>query len=118
MLKRQAADKIKLKKFKENVLTLFNFFFYYHFILTLEFGINFLFQIEKQINDFIQDDALQNLTMEPMDKVSRSVVYVFKECSNIFEILKDITFLVSDMRLLKLLASQHFPLEKKILIGT
>jgi len=57
VLKRQAADKIKLKKFKEN--------------------------IEKQINDFIQDDALQNLTMEPMDKVSRSVVHEIAEIAGL-----------------------------------
>lgn len=55
--KKQAADKIKLKLFKENT--------------------------EKQINDFIQDDSLEKIAMEPMDKVSRSVVHEIAEIAGL-----------------------------------
>lgn len=78
--KKQAADKIKLKLFKENVWTWF-YLFYIDFVSAMFFfKFYFCFQIEKQINDFIQDDSLEKIAMEPMDKVSRSVVCVLKEC--------------------------------------
>jgi len=55
--KRQAADKIKLQTFKDKV--------------------------EKQINDFIPDDSLQKITLEPMNKVCRSVVHEIAEIAGL-----------------------------------
>ncbi|XP_023214096.1 sperm-associated antigen 7 homolog [Centruroides sculpturatus] len=48
MIKRQAADKANLKRFRE--------------------------QIEKRITEFIKDSSMQKFKFEPMDKVSRSIV--------------------------------------------
>ncbi|XP_023222246.1 sperm-associated antigen 7 homolog [Centruroides sculpturatus] len=49
MIKRQAADKANLKRFRE--------------------------QIEKRITEFIKDSSMQKFKFEPMDKVSRSIVH-------------------------------------------
>ena len=56
------------------------FILYYRFFRSLHtvipFFCPFFFQVEKQINDFIPDDSLQKITLEPMNKVCRSVVCV------------------------------------------
>lgn len=49
MIKKQAAEKANLKRFRE--------------------------QIEKRITEFIKDSSMQKFKFEPMDKVSRSIIH-------------------------------------------
>ena len=68
MLKKQDEEKAKIKKFKENVSTII-------FICAKLYLIEFMIiKIENQINDFLKEDTKKKLTLQPMDKVHRSVV--------------------------------------------
>lgn len=89
VLKKQRAEKEKLKAFREKVsIILYNFNVVikplrekYHVSVRISLY-NLIFQIEENINKFLQDESLQKQKFEPMEQVYRSIVYVLWFCFN------------------------------------
>jgi len=83
VLKKQRAEKEKLKAFREKVsIILYNLNVVikplrekYHVSVRISLY-NLIFQIEENINKFLQDESLQKQKFEPMEQVYRSIVYV------------------------------------------